>query len=78
MQHTSTKNKHFSYYKKLVIQDRSGGESIDFILARKIQQLTLGISYDFAIYEIGKEPSGAFETKGRFTLPERVAEKPKN
>ena len=54
--------------------DRSGGESIDFLLAYKIQQLTLGVSYDFAISEIGRETSGSFEIMGRFTLPEKIKE----
>ena len=56
--------------------DRSGGESIDFLLAYKIQQFTLGVSYDFAISEIGKETSGSFEIVARFDLPEKQVPHP--
>ena len=52
--------------------DRSGGESIDFLLSYKIQQFILGVSYDFAISEIGRETSGSFEILGRFDFPQKI------
>jgi len=52
--------------------DNSGGESIDLLVAYKIQQFTLGVSYDFGISEIGKETSGSFEIMGRFDLPKKM------
>lgn len=57
--------------------DRSGGESIDFLLAYKIQQLTLGVSYDFGISEISQETSGSFEIVARFDLPKKLVNKSK-
>lgn len=55
--------------------DRSGGESIDCLLAYKIQQFTLGVSYDFSISEISQETSGSFEIIAQFDLPKKLTKK---
>ena len=57
--------------------DRSGGESIDFLLAYKMEQFTVGVSYDFAISEIGRETSGSFEVVARFDLPKKLVNRSK-